>query len=85
MHVDVDQAGHPADALRNLGGNLIVRRAILSDQLNVDRGGQPEIKNLTHDVGRLIEKRQVGKFLREFSKVIIQARRYLKRLNGLPY
>src|SRR5437868_11730161 len=63
MHVHGPR--HVTQAIRDLLGNRVVRVQVPADNLNVDRGRQTEVQNLTHDVGRLKEEFRSGKIKRQ--------------------
>ena len=65
MHVDVHRTRNARHTRLNLLGNLIVLEAVAAHDLDIDRRGQPKIQNLSHNVGRLEEKRHVRELFRQ--------------------
>src|SRR5262249_7949016 len=59
----------------DLLGNLVVLRAIAAHHLDIDRGGQAKVQNLSHNIGGLEKERQLWELLRQ---------RLAQLLNVLP-
>src|SRR5277367_2024125 len=67
LHVDIGCSGNVAQFIGDFLADEVVGCDVLTDDLNVDRGGQSEIENLGDDVGGLEEKFDAGKTLRQLA------------------
>ena len=67
LHVHVGRAGNLAHLICDPLRDVVIRAHIRAHDLDVDRRGQSEIKNLRHDIGGLEEEFHAWETRREFA------------------
>jgi hypothetical protein len=66
VNVGIHRAGDFADFCRHLLRDGEIALHVVTYELDVNRGGETEIQDLAHDVGRLEKEFDAGEFARQF-------------------